>query len=401
MTTEDSTHNTPTPSPIQEFTAYKQAGFFDTLKQPRFSGQLELTSPNDRQWVFYLYLGRIVYATGGFHPVRRWRRNLSIYFPHLPSHLNALQSDIDSIPVEELRICWEYQLLCLWVEQQKVTLEQASKMIRAIIVEVLFDVTQAMQVTCKLSSQKSLSTRLVLIDAEQVIAEAQKLWQGWQAAKIADRFPDMAPIIAQPEQLQQKTSPQIYHTLSQLLDGQQTLRDLAVRMKRDVLTVTRSLLPYIQEGLVKLIQIPDFPAPTIPSLPSVVSNSGNGNKPLIACVDDSPLVCQSMEKILTQSGYEFLGINDPLRAIAVLLSRKPDLIFLDLIMPNANGYEICSQLRKLSFFRHTPIVILTGNDGLIDRVRAKMVGSSDFLSKPVDGEIVISVIRKHLKLGVN
>ncbi|ELR98130.1 response regulator [Gloeocapsa sp. PCC 73106] len=401
MTPEDNT-NKPLPSnSIKEFTAYKQTGFFDTLKQPRFSGQLELTSPNDRQWVFYLYLGRIVYATGGFHPVRRWRRNLSVYFPHMPSHLNALQSDIDGIPVEELRICWEYQLLCLWVEQQKVTLEQAAKMIRAIIVEVLFDITQAMQVTCKLSSEKSLSTRLVLIDAEQVIAEAQKLWQGWQAAKIADRFPDMAPIIAQPEQLQRKTSEQIYHTLSQLLDGQQTLRDLAVRMKRDVLTVTRSLLPYIQEGLVKLIPIPDFPAPAIPHISGIVSNSGSGHKHLIACVDDSPLVCQSMEKILTQSGYEFLGINDALRAIAILLSRKPDLIFLDLIMPNANGYEICSQLRKLSFFRHTPIVILTGNDGIIDRVRAKMVGSSDFLSKPVDAEIVVNVIRKHLREGVN
>ncbi len=403
MTSEDSTNNPLISGPLKEFATSKQTGlgFFDTLKQPRFSGQLELTSPDHRRWVFYLYLGRIIYATGGIHPVRRWRRHLVIYFPHMPSHLSALQADIDSIPVEDLKICWEYQLLCLWVEQQKVTLEQAAKMIRATIVEVLFDVTQAMQIACKLSSDKTLSTRLVLIDAEQVIVEAQKLWQAWQAAKIADRSPDMAPIIAQPEQLQQKTSEQIYHTLSQLLDGQQTLRDLAVRMKRDVLTVTRSLLPYIQEGLVRLVAIDDFPAPSLPNIPTIISNNRDGQKHLIACVDDSPLVCQSMEKILKQNGYDFLGINDALRAIAILLARKPDLIFLDLIMPNANGYEICSQLRKLSFFRHTPIVILTGNDGLIDRVRAKMVGSSDFLSKPVDAEVVINVIRKHLREGVN
>jgi len=403
MTSEDTYNNPLVSGPLKEFALSQQTGlgFFDTLKQPRFSGQLELTSPNNTRWVFYLYLGRIIYATGGCHPVRRFRRNLSIYFPHMPSHVSALQSDIDNIPIDDLRICWEYQLLCLWVEQQKVTLEQAAKMIRSTIVEVLFDVTQVMQIACKLSSEKTLSTRLVLIDAEQVIVEAQKLWQAWQAAKIADRSPDMAPIIAQPEQLRQKTSEQIYHTLSQLLDGQQTLRDLAVRMKRDVLTVTRSLLPYIQEGLVRLMPIEDFPGPTIPTIPGIVSNNREGQKHLIACVDDSPLVCQSMEKILKQNGYDFLGINDALRAIAILLSRKPDLIFLDLIMPNANGYEICSQLRKLSFFRHTPIVILTGNDGLIDRVRAKMVGSSDFLSKPVDAEVVVSVIRKHLREGVN
>ncbi|NCQ42456.1 MAG: response regulator, partial [Cyanobacteria bacterium] len=81
--------------------------------------------------------------------------------------------------------------------------------------------------------------------------------------------------------------------------------------------------------------------------------------------------------------------------------KKPDLIFLDLIMPNANGYEICSQLRKLTFFKHTPIVILTGNDGLVDRVRAKMVGSTDFISKPVDTALVLDTIRKHLKLTVS
>jgi chemotaxis family two-component system response regulator PixG len=79
------------------------------------------------------------------------------------------------------------------------------------------------------------------------------------------------------------------------------------------------------------------------------------------------------------------------------MARKPELIFLDLVMPNANGYEICSNLRKLSFFRNTPIVILTGNDGLIDRVRAKMVGSSDFISKPVNSDLVLSTIRKHLR----
>jgi len=119
--------------------------------------------------------------------------------------------------------------------------------------------------------------------------------------------------------------------------------------------------------------------------------------PLIACIDDSPLMCQTLEKILTTANYQFIGINDPLRAIAILLARKPELIFLDLVMPNANGYEICGQLRRLSIFKHTPIVILTGNDGIVDRVRAKMVGSTDFLGKPVNPDQVLSTILKYIK----
>jgi chemotaxis family two-component system response regulator PixG len=102
-----------------------------------------------------------------------------------------------------------------------------------------------------------------------------------------------------------------------------------------------------------------------------------------------------MESIINAAGYNFVSETDGLRAIAVLLSRKPDLIFLDLVMPNTNGYEICSQLRKLSFFKQTPIVILTGNDGIVDRVRAKIVGATDFLGKPAQSEQVIGTIEKY------
>lgn len=388
------------PISIREFTATKQAGFFETLKQPRFSGQLILTGPKGEKWDFYLYLGRIMYATGGIHPVRRWRRNLAAYFPQLAPE--SIQLDLASLGPFNIQVCWEYQLLCLWVEQQKITREQAARMIRHTIVEVLFDITQTMEVTCELKQDDLLSTRLVLVDAEQVIAEAQKFWQAWQGAQIADRSPNAAPIIRQAEQLQQQTSPQVYQTLKQLLDGQQTLRDLSVRMNRDVLTVTRSLLPYVQRGLVELINVTDLPPPIpTPHAGSHIPSASPPPGPLIACIDDSPLMCQTMEKILTGANYQFLGINDPLRAIAILLARKPELIFLDLVMPNANGYEICSQLRKMSFFKHTPIIILTGNDGIVDRVRAKMVGSNDFMSKPVSPEIVLSTIRRHLKQEVS
>ena len=63
---------------------------------------------------------------------------------------------------------------------------------------------------------------------------------------------------------------------------------------------------------------------------------------------------------------------------------------------NSNGYEICSRLRKVAAFRDTPIVILTGNDGVIDRVRAKVVGATDFLTKPVESELVLEVAQKYL-----
>lgn len=383
--------------PISEFVASKQAGLFQTLKQPRFTGQLILTSPKGHQWTFFLYLGRIMYATGGNHPVRRWRRNLAFYLNQINWDPKSWQKDLENIPDQELNTtCWEYQLLCLWVEQQKISREQVAKMIRGVITEIFFDVTQAVQITYQIKRDHNLSTQLVLIDADQVIMESWKLWQTWQMAKVADRSPNSAPVIKLPEQLQNRTTPKTYQVLSKLLDGQRTLRDLALIMGKNLVEVTSSLMPYVQAGLVELIELPDLPAPLIQD----PLTQDPQNIPMIVCIDDSPLICQTMEKIVTGAGYQFLGVNDALRALAVVLSNKPDLIFLDLIMPNANGYEICGQLRKLNFFKNTPIVILTGKDGIIDRVRSKMVGATDFLSKPVDSELVLETIRKYLKARV-
>ncbi|GBF84179.1 PatA protein [Aphanothece sacrum FPU3] len=122
-------------------------------------------------------------------------------------------------------------------------------------------------------------------------------------------------------------------------------------MKRDVVTVTSSLLPYIQMGLVELISIDDLTPPVSPPTGHPTANTtGNNSGPLIACIDDSPLMCQTLEKILMGANYQFLGINDPLRAIAILLARKPALIFLDLVMPNAMAMRFANNCVNYHFF---------------------------------------------------
>ena len=65
-------------------------------------------------------------------------------------------------------------------------------------------------------------------------------------------------------------------------------------------------------------------------------------------------------------------------------------------MPVASGYEICAQIRRIAAFRDVPVVILSGKDGMVDRVRARLVGASDFLSKPFQTREVLNVINHHL-----
>ena len=129
---------------------------------------------------------------------------------------------------------------------------------------------------------------------------------------------------------------------------------------------------------------------------SSLNNVSVKQSPLIACIDDSILIYQSLEKIITEHGYRSYGIQDPLKIMPSLIRNKPDFIFLDLLMPITNGYEICEQIRKTPSLKHTPVIILTGKDGLIDRMRSRMVGATGFLSKPVNSELVLKMIGKYL-----
>jgi two-component system, chemotaxis family, response regulator PixG len=384
---------------LDKFTACKQAELFDTLKQIQFNGQLVLTENRGQQWNFHLRRGKILYVTGGMHFVRRWLRNMAIVFPDVDANFSALQEELQVIDKhqEDYLICWQYQLLSSWVQQKKITLEQANKIIWLIFVEILFDLAQADKITYELKQETWLQNHheITAIDIRQAIAEAHRQSELWQTAKIQDFSSNQVPVIKQVEQLRRNTSNTVYQSLTQLLDGQKTIKDLAVEMSTDVVVVAKSLLPFVELGLVELTNIPDAIAPVITQ---AKVNFSRPQTPLIACVDDSPFICHVMQKILSEAGYQYLGFNDPFKSINVLLALKPDLIFLDLIMPNINGYEVCKRLRTYSYLKNTPIIILTANDNLIDRVKARLIGASGFLSKTkVNQKQVIEVISKHLQ----
>lgn len=380
--------------PIKSFIAQKQNTLFNALKKSQFTGELLIENPQGIKWSFYVYLGRVIYASGGEHSVRRWRRNLTLFLPEIASNTSFLGKELKLIASHKVDFCWEYELLHSWITSKKANREQVTKMIMNILIEVFFDLNKDVNVNFLVHPMElRLQQPLLLVDTNKLIVMAWKQWQGWVNAKLGDRSPNKAPIIKSQEQLKKKTNPKIYKLFNTLLNGKNTVRDIGVKLKRNLLQAGNILLPYIQLGYIELHPIKDLPSP----LDHAKHNLKN--RPLIICVDDSQAICEEMKKIIEKTGLRFLGINEALIAISEILSNKPDLIFLDLIMPNTNGYEICSGLRKISAFRHTPIIILTANDGMIERVRTKMVGSTDFLGKPVNSSKVIGMIKKHLQIN--
>jgi chemotaxis family two-component system response regulator PixG len=364
---------------------------FKNCTQLQFNGQLNVKSAKGKKWTFYYRLGRIVWATGDSHSFRRFRRQMAQNCPHID--LEKIRFRTEDLASDY----WDYQLLAILYKRQKIQREQINAIVDNTIAELFFDLAQELyftSVSCDRTQDVILDMPMSFTSADMSIKQMQDSWAVWSEAGLANFSPNLAPVLRRPEQLQQIVSPTVYKNFVSLINGKYTLRELAVKMKQNVLPVTRSLLPYILKGIIELIEVPDNPL--VASSTNHPLSKAKPNAPLIACVDDSPLVCQMLEEIITSHGLRFIKIQDAVQALPTLIQDKPDLIFLDLVMPIASGYEICTQLRRISTFANTPVIILTGSDGLLDRVRAKVVGSTDFISKPIVADRVMSIVRKYL-----
>ncbi|WP_179228544.1 response regulator [Leptolyngbya ohadii] len=420
----------PFPDYQQRFAATKIVRLFKTLRRLEFSGRVVWRTDGEpqaagqtgdgRRWIVFLERGNLCYGTGGSHPLRRWQRHLLACCPQLSDRsINSLcqtdaridsriDSQIDSQHRgsggadrrEVLADCWEYRQLNQLREQGQITEQQHRRIIEQILIELLFDVSQAVEVSYQLQRyslrpDETAVNGIGKLAEETIFATVETQWQQWFEAQLSPYSPNLAPIVRQPDYLQEETSPQVFQALMTLLDGQHPLRDLAIKTQREVQPFMQVLLPYVQSGWIDLLDIHDVSLPAVPRRPRSSPNSSTEiTPPLIACIDDSLMICQSMEQVIRAGGYRFVAITEASRAIATLLAKKPDIIFLDLIMPDTNGYEICSQLRKVSRFKETPIIILTGNDGIVDQVRARLMGATDFLSKPMEPAVILSTIQR-------
>lgn len=133
-----------------------------------------------------------------------------------------------------------------------------------------------------------------------------------------------------------------------------------------------------------------------PSLAQFAQANSSGRTYTIACIDDSPTVLQAIKGFLDDKSLSVVLISDPVKALMQIIRTRPDLILLDVTMPNLDGYELCSLLRKHPGFRGTPIVMVTSSTGFIDRAKAKLVGASGYLTKPFTQTDLLKIVFKHL-----
>jgi len=344
----------------------------------------------------------------------------------------------------------DYQAICWLVSQKYLNSAQAGALIQELVQEVIESFLLIKQGTYKLTD--TYVPKISNLNVEKVIECCQERLQNWHSLAPQISSPFQRPYLCISTRIKPEKLPEIHPNLTHWMKGF-SLRHLAVILNQDELKLAQILHPYILDGSLLLhepdppfdkfpktceellihrdvVELADIVAPsstTSKEKPSIAENKGTRQRlPYISSsvtdsyqqlatknqtntatlterkvykivsVDDSPTVLKEITRLLEDESFSVVTIIDPLKAVMSIVRHKPDLILLDLNMAGIDGYELCRLVRNNSMFKETPIIFVTGSKGIIDKIKAKFVGASGYLTKPFSRSELLKMVFMHL-----
>ncbi|MGL5059716.1 MAG: response regulator [Microcoleus sp.] len=350
--------------------------------------QLTQRSETGQSWFVFCFNGQIIYATQSAGSLFRLRDYLRRY--KADTTLDKIQ-----VPYMASTNAPEYGYLWALLENHILSPAQGRNIIQSMIQETLFDLLSLHQGSFTFEMGSALAPQLTSLEISSLLAKIVKQVQQWKQFHPYIQSPNQCPVISSPAELRAALPLNTFNTLSRWADGHTSIRQMARYLNRDLVTVAKAIYPFVQQGLVQVF----YESSIAPANSKQPWSSPEIKIPRVVCIDDDKTIRKTVELILNQHGYEAIGISSPLKALSLVFQLKPDLILCDIAMPELDGYEICAMLRSSSAFRQTPIVMLTGIDGFIDRVQARMAGATDYFTKPVGESELLMLVEKYVGPG--
>lgn len=360
----------------------QQGSLYKTLQKlivNQASGKLIIHNPQEPslRWRLYLGNGRIHFAGSEVGQMERLNYLLHRYVPEKRFTLTENLED-------------DYQYLCELWQSGEFSFQQIRSVLAKFTQEALIHVLSLRQVLCHFENTVGLEHLLLYLNLKQIMQPVERQVKQWFHLHPVIPSPFQRPVIAQEAGFRE--SMQRLSTLSQmseehlnllqgLLEKQLCFYDLARQLKTSTLNVALTLQPLIQSQTINLLP---YRLPT------------TEYRPLIACVDDSPAIQRVVKFTLEASGFQVVGIREPFKALTTLLHAKPSLILMDINMPEVDGYELCSLCHKSAALKDIPIIMLTGRSGILDRMKAHMVGAVDYMCKPFLPEDLVRMVKTHV-----
>ena len=374
-----------------------------------WSGCIEITEETDRSlsWQVYLLHGKLQYITT--NKGQQARLNYLWYKYKLGGKCPKL--DLKGS---------EYSQVCRWLEEKKSSQEEAKKILLMFTLEGIVQVLSIRQARIELNPAKRIKKAVINFEIPKFIGSKQIQAQikGWQNTKKYCLSPLSRLYLEQKNALQfyklwkeKYNTPELsslakVHKLSSFVSlfvTKSTIYEMATKAQVDTYFLLEHLQQSIESEIVTVLPLAELapdekpetatPKPEVDDSSNQKQSKSDHSQALIVCIDDSKTVQKQVKMTLQAVGYQFLGITDPTLALKELAQHQPAVILMDINMPNVNGYDLCSLLRKSQKFQEIPIVMLTGRDGMIDRVRAKLVGANDYLTKPCDPNKLIALVK--------
>jgi CheY-like chemotaxis protein len=226
-----------------------------------------------------------------------------------------------------------------------------------------------------------------------------------QWSSLAPTIPSMdaVPYINE-SSLAKVTDPRVREHLKTYVDERRSLVDIAIAMDKDPLKVATSYVNWVNSGWVSFNKN-DLIRPQ-PNVAREISNKNTStavadlpsNLPLVLSVDDSPIVQISIKRALS-GHYEVLFASQASEARSILDLKPIELLLLDLTMPDMDGLDFCKTLRRTPKFRDLPVIMVTARDGLIDKMKGQIAGTTRYITKPFKPEELLEIVNKYVKSG--
>ncbi len=118
----------------------------------------------------------------------------------------------------------------------------------------------------------------------------------------------------------------------------------------------------------------------------------------VLVVDDTELNLRMISQVLRKEGYQIRAVTSGREALAAIQETLPEVILLDITMPDIDGYEVCQQLKTDSYTADIPIIFISALDAIIDKVKAFKVGGADYIPKPIQVQELVARVRNQIDL---
>jgi twitching motility two-component system response regulator PilG len=371
------------------FQPLEHLSFLQKISQDYVSGKLQVFSIS-QQWSIYFEEGKLIYACQLNEMWNLFYKKLQQLSPDMNLNnqvCNQLKTIFDSH--HDDGSCSSYLAICWLLDQQYINASQVKQLIEELALEVMDSFLKLRDGIYEFLPNSFLDDlpKFTHIDISTIARLCQQ-----RARKIGNFI---HPVY--------RTSNYLFSDLSEQelnsFDKPQLPQKSSRKEINQYTEITKAPSLPVNNYIDAQVKAPEQNTDNTATLRDVPVNEIKSNEThklyKVMCIDDSPTIIKAMQGFLDKELFQVVGVTDSLKALMQILRAKPDIILLDISMPNLDGYELCSLLRKHPEFRHTPIVMVTGRTGFLDKARAKLVKSSGYLTKPfTQAELIKTVFQQ-------